>query len=290
MTVFWIGAFVAVLALGSTPSMAFVPTVSQQVQIGLDYQAMEWFGQTPVAYQYKAANSLRYAVTGKGLYPWGFGLSYDNFDSAGQDGKAWTAVVGYRSQRNAFEEALDNLAWGIKVIEEYWDSDDFDSVLYEGVAPYVSYKYEDWTFGGYVLAGYTFSDEPQVGEEFFYGIGVAGAYRLQIADAWRLVPRLGVQYYDSGQNGWEESLSITADIGVKFDVSEKVTLGAFVDYTVETADMVDDSWYGFGLKISGQLSDNIRGYAGVKTTRGFDGPGNADFDDITVRAGLHLQF
>ena len=290
-TVLSIVVFVAVVVLRAAPSMAYIAQPQVQVDFNSDYRAMEWFGESPVAYQYKVAHSMRYGVTGSSNYPWSFMLSYDDFDYAGQDGTAWTAVVGYRSPRDRYEEALEALAWGIRMIEEYWNPDEYDTVLYEGIAPYVSYKYEDFTVGGYILGGYTFSDEQEVEKEFFYGIGAAGSYKWQFMDDWQLVPRLSAQYYDSGQPGWEESLSITADIRLKYDISDRLAIGATFEYTVETADdVVDSNWYGVGLKISGTLRDNLRGYAGVRTTQGFDGPDGAEFDDFTVIGGLQVKF
>lgn len=283
-------AISAVCVLGAAPSPAFIPVESSQNHISVQYQAREWFGQTPVAYQYKVANAMRYASTGLGTYPWSLRLAYDTFESGDMKGKNLTGIVAYHAPRDPYEEALDDLAWGIKSIEEWWCCDDYDFVLYEGAAPYISYRYKDFTVGGYGLVGYTFSDEPEVSEELFYGLGAAAAYRWKLGDTWRIVPRLSAQYFDSGQPGWEESLSFTASAGLKFDLTDKVKLGGFVDYTVETADFVDDNWYGFGVDVSGRLSDYLKVSAGLSTTQGYKGPGGVDFDTWTFQFGMRLTF
>lgn len=282
---------VAVLVLCATPSLAFVPQAQVQADYDWQYTARQWFAETPVAYQYKVAGAMRYASTGFGTYPWGVKMAYDTFESDDQKGRNLTGILGYHAPRDPLEEAIDDLAWGIVSIEEWWCCGDYDWVLYEGVAPYISYRYQDLTVGGYVLAGYTFSDEPEISEELFYGVGAAAAYRWKLADDWSITPRLSAQYYDSGQSSWEESLSFTASAGVKFDVTDRVSLGASFDYTKETADdVLDDDWYGFGVKVSGQLSDYIKASAGAKITQGFDGPGGANFDNTTLHAGLRLIF
>ena len=282
-SVLWIAVFAAVLVVLTGPAGAFVPQVSLNLQIA-EVNAEEVFGQTPMAFQYRVADSLRYGVTSTGRLPWTFVLRYDDFSIGDEDGDAWTAVVGYR-------QSYDDFIWGIKMVEEYWDPFGFDNVLYEGVAPYFSYRKDALTVGGYVVGAYAFSDEPAIQEEFSYGIGGAGAYKLVVNNKLTVIPRLGFQYYDSGQEGWEESFSITADVGLKFDLSEKWTLGATFDYTMETADdVMDANWYGLGLKISTTFNEKVGGFAGIKTTQGFDTPGGEELDDTTLTFGVRLQF
>ena len=281
-SVLWIVVFAAVLVMRVAPSLAFI--AQPALDPNLDFTVEEAFGQSPMSYQYRVADALRYGITSDSGLPWTFVLRYDDFSIGDEDGKAWTAV-------GAYKQSYEDFMWGIKMVEEYWDVDDFDSVLYEGVAPYFSYKKDYLTVGGYVVGAYAFSDEPEVEETFSFGIGGAGSYKFNLAEGWTLVPRVGFQYYDSGQEGWEESFSITTDIGLKFDLSEKLTLGFTFDYTMETADdVVDANWYGLGLNISTTFNENAGGFAGIKVTEGFDTPGGEELDNTTFTFGVRLQF
>jgi hypothetical protein len=259
----------------AAPAHAMV-SVTQDQPVQTSAQLL--FAETPGAYQYVLLSAMWYSTLMMHSNPYVLWLAYNNFDHLGTSGEYWTAKAAYTRLVAAW-------GFGLVLLEQYWNADDFGSVLHEGVAPYLYYTYGNFILAGYLALAYNFSDEPQVSDEVSYAVGGGVSYKWQVGEKWTITPGVNIQYYDSGQDGWEKSLSILTGAKIRFKITEDWTLGAHVDLVTETESIQDDAWWDAGLKISHRFTDNARGFASVGTTEGAD-----NFDATTVRVGLSLNF
>lgn len=240
--------------------------------------AQQLFGETPGAYQYVLMGTMWYTTLVAVTHPWVFWLAYNDVDYLDADGEFWTAKAAYWA-------TVAQWGWGVAVVEQYWSLTGFNDLLYEGVAPYYYYMYGKWMFAAYVALAYAFSDIQQLEDEMSYGVGVGASYNAELGENVTLTPGVTVQYYDSGQTGWQESLAIMAGAKLKWDVSAEGAVGAYVHLITETEDIADDTWWDAGVKGSYKFSDSITGFASVSTTQGAE-----DYDSTRFLLGVNVSF
>jgi len=278
--VLWLITVTAVLVLVAAPARAFVPQVQIEAQI-VQLNADNLLSRTPLAFQYTVARYVRdYAAdTRDSTFPWRGELAYNNYEFLGESGHAWTALVQYRQPVNAW-------GWGVQVPEQYWSTDEFEDWLFEGVVPYAYYDVNDLRIGGFGHLNYALTDFSG-GEEFSYGLGVFGSYKLSLADSWWLTPTAVYMHYSPGQDTWDDSNVLT--LGARVDYGLSGTLGLYGKffYTMDTSnDAIDDSFWEWQVGAQYQATDNIEIGGSIGTTEGYD-----SFDEArTYRFNVGFRF
>ena len=277
--VLWLIAATAVLVLVAAPSQAFVQQVQIEAQIA-QVNADDLLSRTPLAFQYTVNRYVRdyAAVRGDGL-PWRVDLAYNNYDFLGNDGRAWTGLLAYNRPVNAW-------GWGVQVPEQYWSEDEFEDWLFEGVTPFAYYDVNGLRVGGFGHFNYAFTDT-EGADEFSYGLGGFGSYKLNLTDKAWLTPTFVYTHYSPGQDSWDDSDIFTLGTSIDYRLSDTLGLYGKFFYTMDTSnDLIDDSFWEWQVGAHYQAAESVEIGGSFGTTEGF-----ASFEEAwTFRLNFGFRF
>jgi len=261
-TVLSLVAVTAVLVLVAAPAQAFVQQTQTQIAL---VNSDDLLSRTPLAFQYTVNRYVRdYAADLRGGYtlPWRVDLTYNKYEFLGQDSPTWTGLVQYK-------RPVDAWGWGVQVPEQYWSEDEFEDWLFEGITPFAYYDVNGLRVGGFGHFNYAFTDT-EGGDEFSYGLGGFGSYKLNLTDKAWLTPTFVYTHYSPGQDSWDDSNILTLGTRIDYGLSDTLGLYGKFFYTMDTSnDLIDDSFWEWEAGAHYQATESVEIGGSFGTTEGF---------------------
>ena len=272
-------ALATVFVLGVSGAHAFVPV---QLQTQIQYSADDVLGRTPQAFQYTVNRAIRdYAAPRlDARLPWTIKLAYNSDDYFGTDDATWTGLLAY-------EQPVNQWGWGFQAPEQYTDRSGYDSLWYEGVTGYAYYDLDTYgRIGGFGHFNYAWSNVTGLEDEFSYGAGLFGSYRINFSEAAWITPTLTFTYYSPGQTNWDDSTIFSVGTRLDYAASANLGLWAKLFYNADTSnDAIDDSYLDWRIGLNYLATDRITIGGGVGTTESFE-----DFDRTTFEMSVRMTF
>lgn len=280
-------AVVAVGVLLAGSSRAFGSLVEQQLYVPLSPRVLEVMTQTPSSFPHTWTRMGRYYTTwdlDSAGSRWRGELTYNDIQLDSSDITYWTGGLAY-------QRPYDTWGWGFVVPEQYWgdfDDDDSEWMIYEGIMPYGYYQVNRrFRIGVLGEVDYLFSDGIEFDEEFSYGFGGFGSYRIDLGSKVTIMPKAIVTYYNPGQDGRDNSIIFSLGGRLRYSLLANLNLDLYAFYTTDTEndDLLDDTYVDLGALLNFRVSDKIEFSGGYETTQEFD-----DYERNAFKVGLTYNF
>jgi hypothetical protein len=222
------------------------------------------YGKTPSAFQYRVLRSFRQlALLDAPAKRIRLGIGYDDFDFATLSGNAWTFDVG-------FERTQSPWGWGLLSPSQVWDISGLNDLRQIGLAPYVfTYINETIRLSGFAEIDTTNSDIVGIGDDTSYGVGGTASALFKASEAVTIAPVGMVQYYATGQDGQDDSLTLVLGTDLDVVLGGQFTIDAYGYYTYENQNSdLDDSFFEYGASLTFTISKGWGVTVGYEATTG----------------------